>query len=93
MTGVFPLYPPLRNFYGESANAIKIQILVTLIANLLLSLPQSSLERNWSFSGLATMVRSVLMYYLNLHTFFNQPDGDLKNMLAEASEALPRNDR
>lgn len=42
---------PLRYFYGESANAIKIQIWVTLIANLLLSLLQSSLERSWSFSG------------------------------------------
>ena len=83
---------PLRYFYGESANAIKIQIWVTLIANLLLSLLQSSLERNWSFSGLATMVRIVLMYYLNLHTFFNQPDADLKNMLAEASEAPPADD-
>ncbi len=83
---------PLRYFYGESANAIKIQIWVTLIANLLLSLLQSSLERNWSFSGLATMVRIVLMYYLNLHTFFNQPDADLKNMLAEASEAPPKDE-
>lgn len=52
---------PLRYFYGESANAIKIQIWVTLITNLLLSLLQSSLERRWSFSGLATMVRIVLM--------------------------------
>ena len=48
---------PLRHFYGESSNAIKTQIWVTLIANLLLSLLQSSLERRWSFSGLATMVR------------------------------------
>ena len=31
---------PLRYFYGESANAIKIQIWVTLIANLLLLLLQ-----------------------------------------------------
>ena len=52
---------PLRYFYGESANAIKIQIWVTLIANLLLSLLQSTLKRRWSFSGLATMVRIVLM--------------------------------
>ena len=80
---------PLRYFYGESANAIKIQIWVTLIANLLLSLLQSSLERNWSFSGLATMVRIVLMYYLNLETFFNQPDADLKILLAQASETPP----
>ena len=80
---------PLRYFYGESVNAIKIQIWVTLIANLLLSLLQSSLECNWSFSGLATMVRIVLMYYLNLQTFFNQPDADLKIMLAEVSEEAP----
>jgi hypothetical protein len=82
----------LRYFYGESANAIKIQIWVTLIANLLLSVLQSSLTRPWSFSGLATMVRITMMYYLNLIKFFNQPDADLKRMLAEASELPPQSD-
>ena len=53
---------PLKYFYGESANAIKIQIWVTLIANLLLMVMQKRLERPWSFSGLATMVRIALMY-------------------------------
>ena len=81
---------PLRYFYGESANAIKIQIWVTLIANLLLSLLQSSLERRWSFSGLATMVRIVLMYYLNMNTFFNKPDEDLRQLLIEAAESPPK---
>ena len=80
---------PLRYFYGESSNAIKIQIWVTLIANLLISLLQSSLERNWSFSGLATMVRIVMMYYLNMQNFFNKPDADLKIMLEQASESPP----
>ena len=80
---------PLRYFYGESANAIKIQIWVTLIANLLLSVLQSTLNRRWSFSGLATIVRIVLMYYLNLEKFLNQPDADLKSMLAQASESPP----
>ena len=80
---------PLRYFYGESANAIKIQIWVTLIANLLLSVLQSKLKRNWSFSGLATMVRIVMMYYLNLEKFLNQPDADLKIMLPGASESPP----
>ena len=80
---------PLRYFYGESANAIKIQVWVTLIANLLLSVLQSTLQRHWSFSGLATMVRIVLMYYLHLEKFLNQPDADLNNMLAEASEPPP----
>ncbi len=80
---------PLRYFYGESANAIKIQIWVTLIANLLLSVLQSTLSHPWSFSGLATMVRIVLMYYINLETFFNQPEADLKIMLEQASESPP----
>lgn len=80
---------PLRYFYGESANAIKIQIWVTLIANLLLSVLQSKLKRRWSFSGLATIVRIVLMYYLDLEKFLNQPDADLNIMLADASESPP----
>lgn len=80
---------PLRYFYGESANAIKIQIWVTLIANLLLSVLQSRLKRRWSFSGLATIMRIVLMYYLNLEKFLNQPDADLNGILAEASESPP----
>lgn len=80
---------PLRYFYGESANAIRTQIWVTLIANLLLSLLQGSLERRWSFSGLATMVRIVMMYYINIHSFFNKPDEDLRRMLIEASESPP----
>ena len=80
---------PLRYFYGESANAIKIQIWVTLIANLLLSVLQSRLKRRWRFSGLATIMRIVLMYYLNLEKFLNQPDADLNIMLAEVSESPP----
>ncbi len=80
---------PLKYFYGESANAIKIQIWVTLIANLFLSLLQIELERCWSFSGLATMVRIVLMYYLNIQTFFNKLDEDLRLILMEASESPP----
>lgn len=80
---------PLRYFYGESANAIKIQIWVTLIANLLMTLLQKRLTRPWSFSGLATMVRIVLMYYINLNSFFEKPDEDLKLMLQELAEEPP----
>jgi hypothetical protein len=82
---------PLRYFYGESANAIKIQIWVTLIANLLLSVLQSSLQRSWSFSGLATIVRITLMYYINMEKLFNNPYKDLEKMLAESFESPPEN--
>ena len=80
---------PLRYFYGESENAIKIRIWVTLIANLLVSLLRCGLSRRWSFSGLATIVRLVLMYYLNMEKFFNQPDTDLNGMLEEMAASPP----
>ena len=60
---------PLRYFYGESSNAIKIQIWVTLIANLLLMVIQKRIKRPWSFSGLATIIRIMLMYYVNCYSF------------------------
>ena len=79
---------PRRSTLSD-ANAIKIQIWVTLIANLLLSLLQNALDRRWSFSGLATMVRIVMMEYLNMDTFFNMPDADMKLMLEDAAESPP----
>ncbi|WIL18607.1 transposase [Prevotella bivia] len=67
---------PLRYFYGESENAIKIQIWITLIANLLLSVMQRGLKRSWSFSVFATMVRITLMYHVDFYSLFNQPQKD-----------------
>ncbi len=80
---------PLKYFYGESANAIKIQIWVTLIANLLLMVMQKGLKRQWSFSGLATMVRITLMYYVDFHSLFNNPEKEWEIILSEASGAPP----
>ena len=73
---------PLKYFYGESENAIKIQIWVTLIANLLLMVMQKRLTRRWSFSGLATMMRITLMYYVNFYSLFNNPEKDWEQMLS-----------
>ena len=71
---------PLKYFYGENANAIKIQIWITLIANLLLMVMQKRLTRSWSFSGLASLVRIVLMYYVDFYSLFNNPEKDWENM-------------
>ena len=80
---------PLKYFYGESANAIKIQIWVTLIANLLLMVMQKGLDRKWSFSGLATMFRICMMYYVDFYSLFNNPERDWEEMLNEATESPP----
>lgn len=61
---------PLRYFYGESANAIKIQVRVTLIANLLLMVMQK---------------RIMLMYYVNLYTFLEDPEKDWAKLISEAN--------
>ena len=78
---------PLRYFYGESANAIKIQIWITLIANLLLMVMQKQLQRPWSFSGLATMVRITLMDYVDFYSLFNFPEKDWEDILAKTNQS------
>lgn len=77
---------PLKYFYGESANSIKIQIWVTLIANLLLMIIQKRIKRPWSFSGLATIVRIMLMYYVNCYTFLEEPEKDWAKMVQETKQ-------
>ena len=74
---------PLRYFYGESANAIKIQVWCTLIANLLLMLIKCSVRRSWSFSGLATMIRILMMYYVNYKSILEYPEKDWDLMIEE----------
>ena len=65
---------PLRYFFGESVNAIKTQIWVTLIANLLLSVIRKRIRHKWSFSNLVTMIRQTLMYYIDLYMFCEDPE-------------------
>ena len=62
---------------------------MTLIANLLLMVMQNSLKRQWSFSGLATMVRIMLMYNIDFHSLFNNPEKEWEIILSEASGAPP----
>ena len=81
---------PLRYFYGESANAIKVQIWITLIANLLLMVIQRGVKRSWSFSGLATMLRITLMYYVDMYSLLNNPEKDWQRILNRASEPPPQ---
>ena len=53
----------------------------------LLMVMQKGLARKWSFSGLATMVRITLMYYVDFCNLFNNPEKDWENILSEASGA------
>jgi hypothetical protein len=80
---------PLRYFYGESANAIKIQIWVTLIANLLFTIIKKGAKRSWAFSTLATTLRIILMKYIDLYSYLNNPEKDGKNIRKKESDKSP----
>ena len=72
------------------AMRIQIQIWVTLIANLLLTIMQRSLRRQWNFSNLATTVRITLMYYVDFLSFFENPEKDWQRVLLETAEPPPQ---
>ena len=73
----------------EIADATKVQIWVTLIAYLLLMVMQIWVTRQWSFSGLATMVRIVLTYYVDFTVCSNNPEKAWEILLGKASDAPP----
>lgn len=65
---------PLRNFLGDTENAIRIQIWCALIADLLLNVIQKQIKKHWGFMNLASMIRLHLMTYINLWQFLNHPE-------------------
>ncbi len=60
------IYKQLHHLYGESENAICIQIWCTLIDQLLLTVLQRKTETKKAFSTIASLVKQHLLSYLNL---------------------------
>jgi Transposase DDE domain/Domain of unknown function (DUF4372) len=76
---------PLRNFLGESENAIKIQIWCSLITDLLLKIVSKMTNKKWSFANLSAMIRLHLMNYISIIRFLNNPE----KSLIDYKEKLP----
>ena len=72
---------PLKYFYGDSVNAIESQIWVTLIANLLLSVVKRRVKRAWSFSNLTTMINQMLMNYIDLYKYLQNPEKECEKLM------------
>ncbi len=64
----------LHFFYGDSVNAIQIQTWVVLIANLLITVLSRSIKRHCAFSQVVTMVRLMLMCYVDFIAFMENPE-------------------
>ena len=65
---------PLKYFLGDNENAIKIQIWVSMIANLLVTLLKNRIKRKWAFSNLISLIRMHLMDYINIYKFLEEPE-------------------
>ncbi len=60
---------PLRYFWGESSNAIKMQVYCVLIAQLLMVVIRKKAATKKSFSNMITVIRLHLMSYVELLNF------------------------
>lgn len=60
---------PLRYFWGESENAIKIQVYCVLIAQLLMVVIRKKANTKKSFANMMTVIRLHLMSYVELFEF------------------------
>ena len=65
---------PLHFFYGDSVNAIQVQTWVVLIANLLCTIISRKIKRQCAFSQIVTMIRLMLMYYVDFTAFMEEPE-------------------
>lgn len=74
---------PLKYFLGDNQNAIEIQIWVSMIANLLVSLIKSKIKRKWAFSNLVSLIRMHLMNYINIYNFLEDPEKSWRVLINE----------
>jgi hypothetical protein len=63
----------VKSFVGTSANALKTQIWIALIAMLLLKYMQMRAARGWSLSNLVAMLRYQLFVYRDLWEWLDRP--------------------
>ena len=63
----------IKYFLGDSANAIKTQVWICLIAHLILKVIQLVTKRRWAFSNLAALIKYHLMSYIRLFDFLKNP--------------------
>lgn len=65
---------PLKYFLGDNENAIEVQIWAVMLANFLLTLVRSKVNRKWAFSNLVSFIRRQLMSYINVYSFLENPE-------------------
>ena len=77
---------PLKYFLGDNESAIIIQIWAAMIANLLLTILRSKIKKKWAFSNMMSIVKHQLMSYINVYSFFGDPEKSWRKVIAEEKE-------
>ena len=83
---------PLHFFYGDSINAIQVQTWVVLIANLLCTIISRKIKRQCAFSQIVTMIRLMLMYYVDFTGFMEDPERVWNEISSTCDYPPPEND-
>ncbi|MDB5089301.1 MAG: Transposase domain protein [Mucilaginibacter sp.] len=78
----------LSNFLGDNQNAIKIQLLCTLIADLLVKVVKDKADKlkknKWSFANVAGLIRQHLGTYIDIIKFLVNPEKAIVGYTSEA---------
>ena len=73
----------MRYFLGATENAIRIQIWIALLCDLLVQVVNKHLitksKKIWSYANLASTIKHHLMTYVNLWKFLANPEKALLN--------------
>jgi len=80
---------PLQYFYGDNKNAIQIQIWITLISLLLITIMKKKLTKAWSFSNLVSLLQKHLFSYVKFSDFFNDIDNFAKQFVKNSLNSRP----
>ena len=67
---------PLKYFFGDNQNAIKIQIWVSLIIQLIMLVIQRKADKRWAFSNMMSVIKYHLMTYIDLFKFLKNPEAN-----------------
>jgi hypothetical protein len=80
----------LKYFYGDSANAIEIQVWCVLIASLLMTVfkAMNDIEK-MSFSNMMFATRCILMEYVQLRMVLTEPEKTLEKIFYNRANAPP----
>lgn len=79
---------PLQYFLGDNENAIKIQIWIALIADLILKVIRQGTRTTMAFANIVGLIRLHMMTYMDLTSFLKSPEKSLLKKLRDQKKQL-----